>query len=146
MGICRGYENPPKPSVSRLDQAAKAFCCNILSMLRSKSLATGQIEIDHDVWRYVMRGKGKPSAHRGNFLYEKGDFSRLTMLPSDWWYYCNRHGEGRKIDFPLKAKSVLHWSAKKYIFNGAELVEGPRLPIEKISVSFARLPCNAENV
>jgi hypothetical protein len=51
--VGRGYENPPKPSVSRLDQAAKAFCCNILSMLRSKSLATGQIEIDHDVWRYV---------------------------------------------------------------------------------------------
>lgn len=116
-------------------------------MLKSKSLASnGYIEIDHDIWRYVTKGKGIASEHKGHFLYQKEDFSRLSILPSDWWYYFNQHGEGRKINFHLKAKAVLHWSSKKHVLNGAKVEEGSRFPIEKISISFARDPCNEQNL
>ena len=34
------------------------------------------------------------------------------MLPPDWWYFLNEHGEGKKVDFPMKIKPVLGWSPK----------------------------------
>ncbi len=141
-----GYERPPKPSDCRLESTARAFACGILSMLKSRSLGKGYIELEHDCWRYVTSGKGRPSEHKGHQLLERNDFGRLSMLPSDWWYYFNEHGEGKKVDFPIAVKAVVVWSPKKHILDGKKLVEGPRFPIEKISIYFARLPCNERNL
>jgi hypothetical protein len=145
--ICSGYEHPPKPSLSQLEQAARAFSCGISSMLKSKSLRRGHIDINHDCWRYVIRGKGRPSEHRGYQLFDKEDFARLPMLPSDWWYIFNKHGEGQKIDFPIKAKAVVSWSAQKYIFDKeGNVVPAARFPLERISIYIASCPCNQENL
>ena len=112
-------------------------------MLKSASLVKAcSIEIEHDCWRFISQGKGTPSAHRGYFLYGRHDFGRLPMLPADWWYYLNQHGEGKKIDFPMKIKPVIAWSPKKHVLNGENLIEPKRFPIEKRSISFSRLPCN----
>ena len=48
-------------------------------------------------------------------MYGKEDFDRVSMLPPDCWYYLNEHGEGKKIDFPIKIKPVITWSPKKYV-------------------------------
>ncbi|XP_028405214.1 uncharacterized protein LOC114527709 [Dendronephthya gigantea] len=143
--LLRGYDRPPKPSLSRLESTARAFACGILHLLKSKAMGCGYIDLDLDCWRYITQGKGTPSEHRGHVLYNKSDFSRLPMLPPDWWYYFNQHGEGKKVDFPMKIKPIIGWSSKKYVFNGKKIVPGKRFPIEKISVSFARVPCNEKN-
>ena len=108
-------------------------------------MGNGYISVDHDCWRYITHGKGLPSQHRGHYLFEKKDFGRLTMLPSDWWY-LSEHGEGKKVDFPIKIKAVLGWSPKKFVKDGKKVVPGPRFPLERLSVSFARLPCNNRNI
>jgi hypothetical protein len=46
----------------------------------------------------------------------------------------------------MKIKPVIGWSPKKHVFDGKNIVPGPRFPIEKLSVSFARLPCNKTNL
>jgi hypothetical protein len=116
-------------------------------MLKSKAMGNGYIELELDCWRYVTQGKGTPSQHIGHFMFEKNDFGRLPMLPPDWWYYFNVHGEGKKIDFPIKITPVIGWSPKKHVFDGKKVVPGPRrFPIEKLSVSFTRLPCNERNL
>ena len=50
------------------------------------------------------------------------------------------------MDFPIKIKAVLGWSPKKFINDGKKVVPGPRFPLERLSVSFARLPCNNRNI
>lgn len=44
----------------------------------------------------------------------KNYFGRLPMLPTDWWYYLNQHGEGKRIDYPIKVKVVIAWSPQKH--------------------------------
>ena len=109
-------------------------------------MANGHIELDHDCWRYLVKGKGIASEQRGHYLYGINDFSLLLMLPPDWWYFLNEHGEGKKVDFPIKMKVVIGWSPKKHVINGKKILPGPRFPIEKLSVSFSRLPCNNNNL
>ena len=109
-------------------------------------MGSGYINLDIDCWRYIIKGKGTPSNHKSHYEYGKSDFGRLPMLPPDWWYYFNQHGEGKKIDFPMKIKPVIGWSPKKHIFNGKKIVPGPRFPIEKLIISFAQLPCNEKNL
>lgn len=142
--VSRGYESPPKHSASRLESTARAFACGVLHLLKSKAICNGYINLDLDCWRYITQGKGTPSEHRGYFLFNKNDFGRLPMLPPDWWYCFNQHGEGKKV--PMKIKPVIGWSPKKYVFDGKKVIPGPRFPIEKLSVSFARLPCNEKNL
>lgn len=68
------------------------------------------------------------------------------MLPPGWWYYLNEHGEGKKVDFPMTIKPAIGWSPKKHVLNGKKIVPGPRFPVQKLIVSFARLPCNEKNL
>ena len=115
-------------------------------MLKSKAVGSGYINFDHDCWRYLMQGKGKACEHKGHYLYELKDFERFSIVPCHWWYFLNEHGEGRKVSFPMKVKAVVMWSPKKHILNCRKLVEAPRFPLEKLTVTFARLPCNEENI
>ena len=127
-------------SASRLEIAARSFASGVLHLLKSKAMGNGYISMDHDCLRYITQGKGTSSEHRRYYLFERSDFGRLPMLPSDWWYFLNQHGEGKKVDFPMKIKAALGWSPKKFIS------DGKRFPIERLSVCFARLPCNEKNI
>ena len=146
LSVLRGYESPPKPSASELEIAARSFASGVLHLLKSKAMGNGYISMDHDCWRYITQGKGTSSEHRGYYLFERSDNGRLPMLPSDWWYFLNQHGEGKKVDFPMKIKAALDWSPKKFISDGKKVLPGPRFPIERLSVCFARLPCNEKNI
>ena len=139
---CRGYERPPRQAIiSRLENATRAFVDGILRTLKSSL-----IEMDLDIWRYVVEGKGERCSHRGHYLYQKQDFSRFCNLPADWWYYLAATGEGKAVDFPIKAKPILAWTPQKYVVHDGKLVKSPRIPIEKISITFARRPCNQTNL
>lgn len=104
------------------------------------------VNIDHDVWRYLMRGKGVPSNHVGYFLYDKHDFDRFASLPPHWDYCLDENGEGTRVDFPVKAKAVLAWSTKKCCVVGGELVTAPRVALEKVAVHIVKKACNINSL
>ena len=142
----RGYERPPKPREERLQEAAYHFATGILSALKSSSVSPFYVHMYLDVWRYLTRGKGTPSQHRGHVLYSKHDFVRFSALPEHWWYYLDEHGEGKAADFPIKIKPVLTWSPAHHIRRAGRLVKASQFPMEKISVTIVKRACNLHNL
>ena len=104
------------------------------------------INIDHDVWRYLVRQKGVPSEHKGYFLYQKTDFDRFATLSAHWDYCLDAHGQGVTIDFPLKAKPALSWTADHYFTEQGKLKLAPKIVIEKVHIVFAKKACDVNNI
>ena len=103
--------------------------------------------MDLDVWRYITYNpQGRKSNHKGHMLFEREDFQRFEGLRDDWCFILNQHGEGVSIDFPLKAKPLVSWTALKYILKSGKLVVAPKMPIEKVVFSFAKQACNMDNI
>lgn len=141
----RGYNNPPKPSDSRLEEASRNFENGILAGLRSKRIAPIYVGMDLDVWRYIVKDKGVPSLHKGFCMYQRSDFARLPL--TQHWDYCfNAHSEGRAVDFPLKAKEVLSFTAEHYFSDKGTLKLAPKVPIEKVCIDFIKKACNIVNI
>ena len=86
----------------------------LASSLKSPRSSLVYVSMDLDIWRYVTYRKGKPLEHKGHIMLEKNDLERLKYLPHQWWSYLNVHGEGLSIDFPMKIKQLLTWSAAHY--------------------------------
>lgn len=108
-------------------------------------MAAVQVNIDLDVWHYITANRGTSCKHRGYTLYQKEDFSRFETLPSDWYYQRNEHGEGRAIEFPIKAKPIVAWSTSRcHVVNG-KLQKRPRMPIERVSLHCVRRACDTTN-
>ena len=102
--------------------------------------------MDLDVWRYLTSNRGAASEHKGYTLYQKEDFGRFETLPSDWYCCLNEHGEGKGIDFPIKAKPMVSWSPSRYCKMNGKLQKAPRIPIEKVSLHFVRKACGIQNL
>ena len=73
----RGYENPPRPDDSQLQELSRQFAAAVFSALKRTSLLSFYVNCNLYVWRYVTYQKGTPSEHRGHILYLKEDFVRL---------------------------------------------------------------------
>ena len=102
--------------------------------------------MDHDVWRYIVNGKGTASLHRGHQMFQKDDLHKLA-LPYHWWYYFDKNGEGQAIDFPIKIKAVIGWTQAHYMcLNKDSIVQAPRMPLEKLSISIVKKACNVQNL
>lgn len=142
----RSYEQPLKPKDERLERACRDFTHAVSSSLKSKSFATVYASMELDVWRYIMFGKGIPSQHKGHMLYEKEDFCRFHGLLDNWYYTMNQHGEGFKVDFPIKVKPVLTWTNSNFVAKNDKLQVAPKIPLEKISISFAKAACSMNNI
>ena len=147
MSAClfRSYENPKISDEKRIEQGSRNFCEAITRTLKGKSSAPVDVYIDLDLQRWLWKGKGTPSQHKGYKLYENADFCHL-ILPETWWYYLDRNGEGRAISFPLKMKSVLSWTPKHFTIENGDFKQVARLPIEKLRVHIARQACCVETL
>lgn len=106
-----------------------------------KATYSTEISLDHDIIRYVFGGRGKLSGDRISMLYEKEDFSRLC-LPSFWHYYLNQLGQGVAVNFPVKLKSVLKMSRKRFIVSNGKLGQAPMSPVEKLVITINRKACD----
>ena len=62
--VCRSYNNHPKPSGQRLENASRDFLNGIVSALKGKSVAPVYISMELDVWRHITHNKGKASQHK----------------------------------------------------------------------------------
>ncbi|CAB4015417.1 Hypothetical predicted protein [Paramuricea clavata] len=146
LTLLRSYDQPSRPDKTRFEQSCRNFLHAIQSGLKSKSTAIIYVDMDLDVWRYITCNQGRKSNHKGHILFEREDFRRFEGLPDDWCFILNQHGEGVSIDFPLKAKPLVSWTALSYIVKSGKLVMAPKMPIKKVVLSFAKRACNMDNI
>ena len=123
MGIFRSYNHALNPDEQSMVNAGRKFYSAVVSYLKGKTIAPIYINMELDVWRFIMENKGIPSQYKGYMLYEKVDFVRFETPPSHWFYILNEHGEGIAVDFPIKAKTVSSWTPSHYIVNKGKLKE-----------------------
>lgn len=96
-----------------------------------------------DVWRHLTSNKQSVT---GAYLFEKNDFSSF-ILPLHWYYTLNEHGQGVRVDFPVKIRPFLaKGNSKAYVVDGeGQLQPSPRLYTE-MSVYFVIRACNIGNL
>lgn len=142
----RSYNTPLKPTDAQMEIASRDFVNGIQTSLKGKSFTNIYVNMELDVWRYVTYNRGTPSEHKDYTMYSKEDFDRFEVLPCDWYYNLNQHGQGTAIDFPVKAKPVVSWSASRYNVINGKLEKAARMPLEKISVSIVKRACDINNI
>ena len=104
-----------------------------------KATYSAEIIIDHDITRHVFSGRGRLSGDGVSMLYEKYDFSRFCL--PQFWHYLNQLGQG-VVNFPIKLKSVLKMSKKRFIMSNGELTQATMSPMEKVTITVNRKACN----
>lgn len=76
-----------------------------------------------------------------DFLFNKEDFHKFLFVSNTWdEFIYSKHGEGRRIHFPILVKPQLKWSKLHYNIINDKFVKAPRRPIEywKIELSTER--------
>lgn len=112
----------------------------ILESLRHKSPEQRiTMEFRHDVFKYLFHNKGRKSPEKYWTLYEEGDFSKC-QLPNLWNCVFDKHGDGHRMRFPVKMRTLLGRSPKSHEKLGDKVVEKPRVYIEKVSIKFIKVP------
>lgn len=102
------------------------------------------IDMDHDVFRYLFKGKGYPSNLAGSIMLQKEHFSRMP-LPDSWNYCLDAVGEGDEVDFPIRAKALVRKSSLKYVLNkNRVLAKCPLYVIEVVNFYILRKPCSVD--
>ena len=129
----------PPPSSDRVGFFVEQFSDAVLMRLKSKSLDPKvTLHMDHDVFRFLVKGKGRQAENfPGSLLLEKEDFSRFNMNQY-WWYNLNNNGQGRAVNFPIRAKHILRWSSKQYVAINGHISLAPQKPVEIVSFFIAR--------
>ena len=122
----------------------------VLGLLKTKAVKAvynSETDIDHDIIRYVFRGKGTIAADNKSMLYEKDDFIQFG-LPPYWCFYLNPVGQGLSVEFPIKLRTVLRVSSKRYIpnNNGEGVSLAPLSPVEKVIITINRKACDCVNL
>ncbi|XP_068694147.1 uncharacterized protein [Montipora foliosa] len=130
-----------KPSEERIQEASDSLAFAILQHLKSKhqtASANTVVEIGHDIFNYIFKGKGRPSRKAGCILLDKEDFSRCKFYKecNDWDQYIDSLVDGTKILFPVRAKTFLSWAPKTHVVSNGKTVPKPRYHLQKVSLSF----------
>lgn len=90
------------------------------------------MEFRHDVFKYLFHNKGRKSPEKYWTLYEEGDFSKC-QLPNLWNCVFDKHGDGHRMRFPVKMRTLLGRSPKSHEKLGDKVVE-------KVSIKFIKVP------
>lgn len=80
-------------------------------------------------------------ADHTDFLFKKEYFHRFLFVSNTWdEFIYSKHGEGKRIHFPILIKPQLKWSKTHYNIMNNKFVKAPRRPIEywKIELSTER--------
>ena len=95
------------------------------------------VEFRH-VYRFLFNGKGKPAEQCGWMLFEDKDFVKCE-LPSYWYCIHDQHGDGTKVKFPVKIRTFIARSPKKFTDKNDKIVQLPCSFIEKLSITFIKV-------
>ena len=79
-------------------------------------------------------------------MLDKEDFSRF-LLPNSWYYCFDKSGEGRKVEFPIRAKPHLRKSTKHFILdNTGAMVQAPTYVLEVVTFYITQTPCSKDSL
>lgn len=92
------------------------------------------MEIRHDVFNYIFRGRGRPSTKSGCILSEKNDSNRCSFFKecNDWNIYTDNLGDGTQVVFPIRATALVSLAPQTHKLVEGKLVPKPRYHLEKI--------------
>ena len=118
-----------KPSEERIKEGSDLLAVAILQHLKSKhqtASATTVMEIRHDVFNYIFRGRGRPNTKFGCILLEKNDFNRCSFFKecNDWDTYIDNPRDGTQVVFPIRTKALVSLAPQTH-----KLVEGKLVPV-----------------
>ncbi|CAB4040849.1 Hypothetical predicted protein [Paramuricea clavata] len=99
------------------------------------------LEFSHDVYNFLLGGKGKPAEKRGWTMYEEQDFSNCKF-PANWNCIYDQHGDGSTMKFSIKMRAFLGRTPRSFGKQGDRIVELPRAYTEKISINFIKISSN----
>lgn len=145
--LLRTLYDSPEVAPERLTKARAEFLSGLKLKLKSKSVDPMMTcNCDHDIFRYIFNNKGYPSELRGAIMLDKEDFSRF-LLPTSWYYCLDKSGEGREVEFPVRAKLHLKKSTKHFILNNSGiLVEAPTYLFEVVTFYITKTPCSKDSL
>jgi hypothetical protein len=130
-----GEFHQPTFSDKELQEATDIFLTAVKSRLSRRTGQHFYVELSHRLFVYIF-GECKKG------LFSRNSFSKF-LLPTDWDILVyTKHGEGRRIDFPVSVAPILQWSKKHYVRNdNGDFLEGTRRPIQlwKIEMATKRL-------
>lgn len=134
------YFASPKPELAIIQQNVDRLRHGILECLRHKSPEQRiTMEFRHDVFKYLFHSKGRKSPEKNWTLFEEGDFSKW-QLPNQWNCVFDKHGDGYRMRFPVKMRTLLGLFPKSHVKLGDKVVEKPRVYIEKVPIKFIKVP------
>ena len=71
----------------------------------------------------------------------------MPLLTESWCYFLNRNGEGREVDFPLRAKPILRKSTSHYVLDqNHALIQAPSFIQEIISFYLTKHPFSFDSL
>ena len=135
---CRLFEKP-EPEQLQILEAVDSLRAAVESRLKSNSRLPLTIDFPTHIFKNLFEGKG--AVIRGWLYLEEADFNR-RLFKKSWDVCLDSFGEGHKISYPIRLRSFLSWSPKKFVrqTNG-QLQLCSRAYQERLSFSFARSPC-----
>lgn len=101
----------PRPDLSLVRENIVCFRIAVERHLKSQSRLPVRIFLRGDVFRFLLAGKGV--SRQGWLFFEKNDFP-LHYFPLGWDSWVDSHGQGMKVFYPMKVKTFISWSPKKY--------------------------------
>lgn len=91
-------------------------------------------------FRFLFTGKGV--TREGWTFFEKDDFNAV-YFPLGWDSWMDSHGQGMKAFYPMRVKTFISWSPKKYEMGmGGIPALLPRAYQENISFNFTEVALN----
>lgn len=108
--------------------------------LKSRSRLPVRLFFRGDVYRFLFPGKGV--TREGWTFFEKDDFNPV-YFPLGWDSWVDSHGQGMKVFYPLRVKTFISWSPKKYeMGTGGIPALLQRAYQENISFNFTKVALN----
>ena len=137
---CIELFNRPSPDVAVIQENVCSFRVAVERHLKSRSRLPVRLFFRGDVFRFLFTGKGV--IREGWTFFEKDDFNAV-YFPLGWDSWVDSHGQGMKVFYPMRVKTFISWSPKKYEMGvGGIPVLLPRAYQENISFNFTKVALN----
>ena len=134
----RLFKNPVPGEVVIFSEVT-TFRIAVERHLKSKCRLPVTINFRGDVYRFLFKNKGH--YQDGWHLLDKVAFPN-KFFPEFWDHCPDSHGQGIKVFYPMKVRSFISWSPKKYSV-GEGHHQCPRAFQEKLTLLFVRVALGA---
>ncbi|XP_048585270.1 uncharacterized protein LOC5499670 isoform X2 [Nematostella vectensis] len=128
----RLFYSPPMPDGGVLHSNVAVFRAEVEVLLKSRSRLPVTFYFRGDVFRYLF------NFNDSNWHYLERDQFPATYFLKGWDQLADMHGQGIKVFYPMKVRSFVSFTTKKYSRQPLPVLL-PRAFQEKVTVSFVKV-------